>query len=142
MIASLIYNGASWSKQVQILTHSLLVGAGGFAGAVARYWLAGFIAARSGGLMPWGILAVNVIGSFLMALLLAYLPERFGATETVRLLLSVGFMGSFTTFSSFSVDNYSLLTDGEPGRALLNIGLNVVLGLLAVWAAFAIVRPA
>lgn len=127
---------------MQILTHSLLVGAGGFAGALARYWLAGFIAARSGGNFPWGILAVNVIGSFLMALLLAYLPEKFGPSETVRLLVSVGFMGSFTTFSTFSVDSYGLLTGGEPGRAILNIGLNVVLGLLAVWAAFAIARPA
>ncbi|MCB1221086.1 MAG: fluoride efflux transporter CrcB [Planctomycetales bacterium] len=124
------------------MTHSLLVGAGGFAGALARYWLAGFIAARSGGNFPWGILAVNVIGSFLMALLLAYLPEKFGPSETVRLLVSVGFMGSFTTFSTFSVDSYGLLTGGEPGRAILNIGLNVVLGLLAVWAAFAIARPA
>lgn len=127
---------------MQILTHSLLVGAGGFAGALARYWLAGFIAARSGGNFPWGILAVNVIGSFLMALLLAYLPEKFGPSETVRLLVSVGFMGSFTTFSTFSVDSYGLLTGGEPGRAILNIALNVVLGLLAVWAAFAIARPA
>ncbi len=118
------------------------MGAGGFAGAVARYWLAGFIAARSGGNFPWGILAVNVIGSFLMAWLLAALPERFGPPETVRLLLSVGFMGSFTTFSTFSVDNYGLLYQGEPLRAVLNIGLNVVLGLLAVWAAFAIARPA
>jgi CrcB protein len=109
---------------------------------VARYWLAGFIAARSGGNFPWGILAVNVAGSFIMAWLLAYLPERFGPTETIRLLVSVGFLGSFTTFSSFSVDNYGLLTAGDPGKALLNIGLNVVLGLLAVWAAFAIVRPA
>lgn len=108
---------------------------------MARYWLAGFIAARSGGNFPWGILAVNVIGSFLMALLLAWLPERFGPPETIRLLISVGFMGSFTTFSTFSVDSYGLLNGGEPGRALLNIGLNVVLGLLAVWAAFAIVRP-
>ncbi|MCB1188182.1 fluoride efflux transporter CrcB [bacterium] len=124
------------------MTHSLLVGAGGFAGALARYWLAGFIAARSGGNFPWGILAVNVIGSFLMALLLAYLPEKFGPSETVRLLVSVGFMGSFTTFSTFSVDSYGLLTGGEPGRAILNIALNVVLGLLAVWAAFAIARPA
>lgn len=122
--------------------HSLLVGAGGFAGAVARYWLAGFIAARTGGNFPWGILSVNVIGSFLMALLLAALPEKFGPSETVRLLLSVGFMGSFTTFSTFSVDNYGLFYQGEPLRAVLNIGLNVVLGLLAVYVAFAIARPA
>ena len=133
---------ATGRSELQILSHSLLVGAGGFVGAVARYWLAGFIAARSGGNFPWGILAVNVIGSFLMAWLLAYLPERFGSTETIRLLVSVGFLGSFTTFSTFSVDSYGLLSGGEPGRALLNVGLNVILCLLAVWLAFAIVKPA
>ena len=104
--------------------------------------MAGFIASRSGGNFPWGILAVNVIGSFLMALLLAALPEKYGPPETVRLLLSVGFMGSFTTFSTFSVDNFGLLSGGEPGRAILNIGLNVVLGLAAVWLAFTLARPA
>ncbi|MCB1217943.1 fluoride efflux transporter CrcB [bacterium] len=127
---------------MKYLLHSLLVGAGGFTGAVARYWLAGYIASRTGGNFPWGILAVNVLGSFIIAVLLNLLPERFGVPETVRLLVSVGFLGSFTTFSTFSYDSYGLLSGGEPGRALLNIGLNVGLGLLAVWAGFALTRGA
>lgn len=116
--------------------HMGLVFLGGGIGAVCRYLVTTHVGARFGTIFPLGTLAVNTAGSFLMGLimgLLLLMVERTGSdlSEAARLLLTVGFLGGLTTFSSFSMETVTLLRGGSYFYALLNIGSNVGLGLLA-----------
>ncbi|HWT92721.1 MAG TPA: CrcB family protein [Solirubrobacteraceae bacterium] len=102
--------------------------AAGAAGVVSRYGLSTWI-----GSAPWAIVGINVLGSFLLGLL-----AGLGASDDVRTVLGVGFLGGFTTFSTFSLDVWSDLEAGRTGRALAVVGLSVVLGVAAAgvgWAA-------
>ena len=129
-------------------TNLLLVFFGGGIGAVCRFLTTTHIGARFGSVFPWGTLTVNTIGSFLMGLImgvLILLVEQRGSlaiSEPARLLLTVGFLGGFTTFSSFSMETMSLLRGGDTFYALLNIGINVILGLLAVGLGLFLARVA
>lgn len=115
----------------------LLVAAGGALGALGRYGI-GLLAVRvwSTGL-PLGTWAVNLLGSFLIGLAVPAIVAKGGAAEGMRLALVVGFLGSFTTFSTFSLDTLALWESGRPGWALLNAGGSVALGLacaaLGLW---------
>ena len=108
---------------------------GGGVGAVCRYLVTTQIGMRLGTFFPFGTLTVNVVGSLLMGLImgaLAVLARTSGLLpEQVRLLLTVGFLGGFTTFSSFSLETLTLLRGGSYALAVVNIGANVLLGLLA-----------
>ena len=108
---------------------------GGGIGAVCRYLVTTQIGMRLGTFFPFGTLTVNVIGSLLMGLImgtLAVLARTSGLLpEQVRLLLTVGFLGGFTTFSSFSLETLTLPRGGSYALASVNIGANVLLGLLA-----------
>lgn len=110
----------------------LLVAAGGALGALGRYGI-GLLAVRvwSTGL-PLGTWAVNLLGSFLIGLAVPFLIAKGEAADSVRLLFVIGFIGSFTTFSTFSLDTLALWESGRPGWALLNAGGSVVLGLALV----------
>ena len=110
---------------------AVLVFLGGGLGSLARYELGRLIppSAMADG-FPVVILAVNVVASFLLGWVVGFGLARTG-TEPVRLLLGVGFCGGLSTFSSFSQDSLTLLQTGRIGTALLNIGLNVTLCLLA-----------
>lgn len=114
----------------------LLVAAGGAVGAVARYGL-GLGAARLFGLaFPWGTLIVNVIGCLAMGLLAARLgPEQ----ESARLVLAVGFLGGFTTFSAFSLETVRLMQH-QPGWAAAYVLASVALCLGACWAGLGLGR--
>ena len=116
---------------------------GGGLGAVCRYLATSFFAVRFGSAFPYGTLFVNVSGSFLMGLimgLLPLLPRGVFLPENLRLLLAVGFLGGFTTFSSFSMETLALLQGANAPYALLNIAANVFLGLLAAWAGLLLIR--
>lgn len=122
-----------------------LVFLGGGLGAVCRYLVTTQIGARFGTVFPWGTLSVNLLGSLLMGWILGLillLTERTGSGlgEAARLLLTVGFLGGFTTFSSFSMETLTLLRGGSLFYALANIGMNVILGLLAAWLGLALSR--
>jgi CrcB protein len=110
------------------------IGLGGFAGAVSRYLLSGLIQDSSGSFFfPVGTLAVNVMGCFVIGVL-SYLAESMGLFDArTRAFVLVGFLGSFTTFSSFSNEAYSMAVDGSGHLALLDIGLHMFLGLGGVW---------
>lgn len=116
------------------MTNILLVGAGGFIGSVLRYLVSGYVqqATKSIG-FPYGTLAVNVIGCFIIGFL-AQLAEARGvfASES-RLFVFVGILGGFTTFSSFGNETLNLARDSQMMGALANIGANVAVGLFAVW---------
>ncbi len=111
----------------------LLIGLGGFLGAISRYIFARWIALTFGNLMPYGTLFVNVAGSFLLGYLYTLSIERIFITEHMRFFLGVGFLGAFTTFSTFSLESIMLYEDGAYILFFLNILLNLFLSLLAVF---------
>lgn len=120
----------------EAMTHSLWIGLGGMFGANARYWLQGWIQSRAGISFPWGTMAVNVSGSFALGLLLAYLAERYsgGHSAAFRLAVGIGFLGGYTTFSTFSYETLQLMQGGSWGRVMGNVAGSVFVGLFAAWA--------
>ena len=113
----------------------LYIGVGGFMGAIARFWLSGRVQDLSGSIgFPYGTLAINLVGCFLLGILSYLIDVRGMFTPEVRSLLIIGLLGAFTTFSTFSMETFNLLAAGESVRALLNISSSVIFGLAAVWA--------
>jgi fluoride exporter len=115
------------------LTRYLLVAIGGGTGALARYVAASAIMTRFGGKFPLGTLAINVTGSFLIGFLMTILTGRFQVDPRWRLLLVVGFLGGYTTFSSFEWETYTSVREGELWAGMLNVVSSVMLGYVAVW---------
>ncbi len=113
----------------------ILIGFGGFIGSVMRYLVSGYVQTISrSNTFPYGTLAVNVIGSFIIGFLFYFIETRSSLNPQMRALLLFGFLGAFTTFSTFSLETYNLLRSGELVPALMNVGANCVLGVMAVWA--------
>lgn len=121
------------------MTMYIWIAIGGAIGTTARYWLSGVIARLVGETFPWGTLAVNVTGSFIIGFfaILSGPDGRFYAGSVTRQFVLVGICGGYTTFSSFSLQTLNLINDGEWGRAGANVALSVAVCLLAVWAGFA-----
>lgn len=120
----------------------LLVGAGGFFGAITRYVVDGWVSTTSGGGFPWGTLAVNVTGSFVLGLLFALSVERGVLSPALRAPVLIGFIGAYTTFSTLTLETWRLVEDGSYLAAFGNIGGSLVLGLVAVVAGLALGRLA
>lgn len=108
-----------------------VIGLGGALGAMARYGLSGWVQGMVDSTFPLGTLAVNVLGSFLLGFSL-YLLESTAPTAEVRALVTMGFLGAFTTFSTFSYEALVLLEGGEWFRGGLYIGGSLILGLAGV----------
>ena len=102
------------------------IAGGGALGALLRFWVSSGVYAMLGRGFPYGTLAVNVIGSFLMGFLLVVFLERLAVSPELRAGVLVGFLGAFTTFSTFAVETLNLATDGATVRALLNALLSVI----------------
>lgn len=115
------------------MTKLLVVGLGGFLGAIARYGLSGLVHRRLGEGFPYGTLAVNVVGCLLIGVVLHLVEDRSILGPTARLFVAIGVLGGFTTFSSFGYETFELIEDRAYKLALLNVAGNMVLGLLAVW---------
>ena len=115
------------------MSRYLLVLVGGGVGALSRYVAASAIMTRFGGKFPLGTLVINVTGSFLIGFGMTMLTERFKLDPGWRLLLIVGFLGGYTTFSSFEWETYMAVRDGSFWTGILNVGSSVVLGYTAVW---------
>jgi len=98
-----------------------------------RYIAASAIMTRFGGVFPLGTLIVNVTGSFLIGFLMTILTERFHLDPNWRLLLVVGFLGGYTTFSSFEWETHASVRAGGLRTAMLNVVASVMLGYVAVW---------
>ncbi|HUG91074.1 MAG TPA: CrcB family protein [Planctomycetaceae bacterium] len=114
--------------------------AAGAAGTLCRYGLSGLVHALAGEKFPWGTLAVNAVGCFLFGLVWSLAEERMLISGQTRAILLVGFMGAFTTFSTFAFETGGLLRDAEWWPAAANLLAHNALGLLCVFLGFAVGR--
>ena len=112
--------------------HWISVALGGALGAVCRYWVSVSLLSVSGYKFPFATLSVNVIGSLLMGILYVLIVEKCGLPDQTRNILMVGFLGAFTTFSTFSLDAISLWQNGGQLMALIYVFATVALCLIAI----------
>ena len=117
----------------------LVVGVGGFLGAIARYMLGTYIGSRYGVRFPYGTFVINMSGCFLIGLILTLLA-RTTASQYWRYLIPIGFIGAYTTFSTFEYETLRAVQDGQVTTGLLNVALSVIVGFVAVWAGAAVGR--
>ena len=110
----------------------LVVGFGGFLGAIARYSISGWVHRWAGPAFPWGTMAVNVAGCLALGAMMALVEGRAGLSQETRLFVGIGLLGSLTTFSTFGFETLELLRRSELGLALASVGGNLLLGLGAV----------
>ena len=122
------------------MTRALLVGLGGFIGTVARYWLSGVIARRYGETFPFGTLVVNALGCFVIGFLFYFFYDRSLTSPTARTVVVIGLIGGFTTFSSYGLQTFTLLRDGEVLLALLNVAASNILCLVLVWIGYSLAK--
>lgn len=101
-----------------------VIAVGGALGAMARYWVGGIVAARLGGVFPYGTLVINATGSLVLGFFMAMASERL-LSPNWRLLVAIGFAGAYTTFSTFEYETYMLIEEGSWLRAVANVVLSV-----------------
>lgn len=111
------------------ITLLLIIGMGGFFGAVSRFVIAGYVQQASGSLFPVGTLSVNVLGSFIIGFAAMFFAQVI--EPEYKAFVVTGFLGALTTFSTFSWENVTMLQDGDYTKVALNIFLNVTLTLTA-----------
>ena len=114
------------------MVNIFIIGIGGFLGAISRYGVALWIGQRWGRNFPLGTFVINVSGSFLIGLLMSLFTERFMVNPQWRLMLVVGFLGAYTTFSTIEYETGALMKDGEWLIAMLNVLLSVSVGFIAL----------
>ena len=123
------------------LLHLILVGSGGFFGAICRYVLGGLVHQTTQvSAFPLGTMVINILGCFLIGLGGGLMEIRQFFTPELRLFLFIGFLGGFTTFSTFGFESWNLLRDGEILFAAINTVGQVLVGLTAVWFGFGVTR--
>ena len=118
----------------------IIIAGGGAIGAVFRFLFSNSIYSVFGRAFPYGTLAVNVIGSFLIGVFFVLLTEKMTLGSDFRAFIMVGLFGAFTTFSTFSLETLLLIQQGQLSKAALNVVLSVLLCLIATWIAISITR--
>ncbi|EOB3570656.1 TPA: fluoride efflux transporter CrcB [Vibrio vulnificus] len=113
---------------------------GGAFGACSRYLVSELCVVLLGRGFPYGTLTVNVVGSFIMGLLIAAFESELLTTEPWRQIIGLGFLGALTTFSTFSMDNVLLMQQGAFFKMGLNVVLNVTLSITAAWVGFQLLK--
>ena len=122
------------------MIQALLVAFGGAIGSVLRYYVGQWTLRLMGPAFPWGTLAVNVVGCFVIGVFAELIARKFNASTELRLLLITGFLGGFTTFSAFSLDAISLFERGEAVAGGIYIAASVGLSMVAVMAGLGLMR--
>lgn len=112
----------------------ILVGVGGFFGAVARYLVDGWVAERTGATFPWGTLVVNLSGAFLLGLLFSLTVDRGALPAAIRAPILIGFIGAYTTFSTLALESWRLIEDGSYVLGAANLLGSAGLGIVVVVA--------
>lgn len=120
----------------------LAVALGGAIGATARYWLAGLIGRWLGTGFPWGVMIVNVLGCFVMGLLVEVMALKWSVSEPMRAFLTVGILGGFTTFSSFALDTATLAARHDTMATAFYVAGSVALSILGFYVGLILVRHA
>ena len=115
---------------------TLFIAVAGLVGTLFRYWLSGLVARQYGETFPWGTMVVNLLGCVLAGAVFYITEERFLVSPTLRTIILVGFLGGFTTFSSYGLQTFLLLRDNEFGLATLNVATSNLLGLFMVWMGY------
>ncbi len=115
------------------MSQVLTIAAGGALGALMRFWVSSGVYAMLGRGFPYGTLAVNVLGSFVMGFLYILFLERMSVSPEWRAALLIGFLGAFTTFSTFSIETLNLIEQADYAKAGLNMILSVAACLFACW---------
>ena len=115
------------------MTKYWMVGLGGFLGSIARFWLGSYITYRMGARFPYGTFVINMSGSFLIGVVVTLLAERAHWSPNLLYLIPIGFIGAYTTFSTFELEAFRSVRSGDLLLALLNVILSVIVGFIAVW---------
>ena len=115
------------------MTKYWMVGLGGFLGSIARFWLGSYITYRMGARFPYGTFVINVTGSFCIGLIVTLLAERSHWSPNLLYLIPIGFIGAYTTFSTFELEAFRSVRSGDVLMALLYVVSSVCTGFLAVW---------
>lgn len=110
-----------------------VVGIGGFMGSMARFWLASFVGQRMGTRFPYGTFLINATGSFLIGFVMTLLTEKTHLSPNWRYFIPIGFIGGYTTFSTFEYETLRAVQDGQFTIGILNVVLSVLVGFLLVW---------
>ena len=110
------------------------IGLAGLVGTLCRYWISYAVDSRFGATFPFGTVFVNLIGCFLIGFLFYTFASRFTVHETIRSAVFVGFLGGFTTFSSFGIQTFTLIQNGQILLAGVNMLVSNAGGLICVWA--------
>ncbi|MFQ5330342.1 MAG: fluoride efflux transporter CrcB [Thermodesulfobacteriota bacterium] len=116
------------------------IGCAGFLGAVSRYAIGGLVYRYAGSALPYGTLAVNLIGSLLLGFLMEFTLRSALIPGELRMAVGVGFLGAFTTFSTFSYETFRLFEEGSFTLGTFNIVSNLFICLVAVWIGIVIAR--
>lgn len=111
----------------------VMVGIGGFLGAIARFWLGGYVTERLGTAFPYGTFIINCSGSFFIGFIITLLAERTHWSANWRYLIPIGFIGAYTTFSTFEFETFRSLQQSEFLIAGLYVVLSVAVGFVSVW---------
>jgi CrcB protein len=111
----------------------LMVGFGGGLGSILRFWVGSYIGGKMGTRFPYGTFLINCTASFLIGLIVTLLAEKAHWNPNLRYLIPIGFIGGYSTFSTFEYETFRVMEDGELWIALLNVVLSVVIGFFAVW---------
>jgi len=122
------------------MQRTIFIALAGLAGTLLRYWLSGFITLKYGETFPWGTLIANLVGSFMAGAIYSLAEERFLISPTTRAIIFIGLLGGFTTFSSYGLQTFTLLRNGQIGLATLNVAVSNVLGLLMVWIGYVVFK--
>ena len=109
-------------------------------GSIARFWLAAYVGQRLGTRFPYGTFLINVSGSFLIGLVMTVLTEKTHLNPNWLYLVPIGFIGGYTTFSTFEYETLRAMQDGQIAVGLMNVAMSVVVGFVAVWLGIIVAR--
>jgi fluoride exporter len=115
------------------MTKYLIVALGGAVGSMLRFWAGGYVSARLGARFPYGTFVINITASFLIGFIMTLLAERTHWSPNWRYLIPIGFLGGYSTFSSFEYETFRVFQDGEFLIAMMNVSLSVAVGFFSVW---------